>query len=76
MHAVLFSFQLFFDICMFLEPVAVSPDIDDLAMMQQAVQDCGGDHRITKQLLPIAKAFIRSDDRGVSFVAVRDKLEE
>ena len=70
------SFELFFDSLMFLETIAVAFNVDDLAVVQQAVQDSGGDHRIAEQLLPVAEAFVGGDDVGVFLVAVRDELEK
>ena len=61
---------------MLLEPVAVPLDVDDLAVMQQAVQDSGSDHRIAEQLLPVSEALVRCDDGRVFLVAVRDELEK
>lgn len=43
---------------MLIKPVTVSVDVDPLAVMQLAVQDGGGDHRISKQLLPVSGALV------------------
>lgn len=46
-------------ICFILiKPVIVYLDVDDLAVTQQAVQDGGGDHRISKQLPPVSGALV------------------
>jgi hypothetical protein len=54
----------------------VAFDVDHLTMMQEPIQDGGGDHRIAKQLLPISKAFVGGDDCRVLFIAIRDELEK
>jgi len=58
------------------ESVAVALDVDDLAVVQQPVEDGGGDHGIPEELLPVGEAFVGGDDRGASLVAVGDELEE
>jgi hypothetical protein len=73
---VLLSLKLFFDSLMLLEPVAVTLDVDDFAVVQQAVQDGGGDHRIAEQLLPVAEALVGCDDGRVFLVAVGDELKK
>jgi len=40
------------------EPVAVALDVDDFAVVQQPVEDGGGDHGIPEELLPVGEAFI------------------
>ena len=58
------------------EPVAVALDVDDLAVVQQAVEDRGGDHGIPEEFLPVGEAFVGGDDGGAALVAVGDELEE
>lgn len=50
--------QLLFDSLVFLESVAVSLDVDHLAVVQETVEDGGGDHRVTEQFLPVGKALV------------------
>ena len=40
------------------ESVAVALDVDDLAVVQQPVEDSGGDDGIPEELLPVGKAFV------------------
>jgi len=51
-------------------------NVNDLAMMEEPVEDGGGDDGITEELLPIGKAFVRCDDRGAFLVAIGDELEK
>jgi hypothetical protein len=44
-------------------------------VVQQPVEDGGGDHGIPEELLPVGEAFIRGDDGGASLVAMGDELE-
>lgn len=46
------------------QPVAVSLDVDDPAMVEQSVQDRRGDDLVTEQLLPVDEALVRCDDCG------------
>ena len=43
---------------MFFQSVAVSFDVDDLAMMEEPIEDGRGDDGITEEFLPIDKAFV------------------
>ena len=45
-------------------------------MVQQPVEDRGGNDLIAEQLLPVPEALVGGDDGGASFVAVADELEE
>jgi len=58
------------------QPVAVALDVDHLAVMQQPVQDGRCDHRVSEQLLPIAKTLVGGDDRRVFLIPVGDELEK
>ena len=40
-------------------PIAAPFDVDDLAIMEEPVQDSRGDDGISKQFLPVDKAFVR-----------------
>jgi len=61
---------------MLFETIAVAPDVDDPGVMQEPVEDGRSDDGIAKELLPVAEAFVRGDDRRALLVAVRDELEE
>jgi hypothetical protein len=58
------------------ESVAVALDVDNLAVVQQPVEDSGGDYGIPEELLPIGEALVGGDDGGTALVAVGDELEE
>ena len=60
--------------CMAFEPIAVSLDVDHLAVVEQPVEDGRCDHGIAEELLPVAEALVGGDDRRVSLVAVGDEL--
>ena len=61
---------------MLFETIAVAPDVDDPGVMQEPVEDGRGNDGVTEELLPVAEAFVRGDDRRALLVAVRDELEE
>ena len=61
---------------MFSEPVAVAGDLNDDGVMQQPVQECGGNHVIAEQLAPLAKTPVGGEDDGAALVAGVDQLEE
>lgn len=58
------------------EPVAVAADGQDVAVVQEAVEDSGGDHRIGEHRAPFGNAAVGSDQHGAGFVAPADELEE
>jgi hypothetical protein len=48
------------------QPVTVPFDVDDPAVVEQAVEDRRSNNLVTEQLLPVDKALIRRDDgRGL-----------
>ena len=49
---------------MFSEPVTVAGDLDDDGVMQQPVQECGGNHVIAEQLALLAKTPVGGEDDG------------
>ena len=57
-------------------PVAVSPDVDDVAAMEQAVQERGGHHLVPEDPAPLLEALVRGQDRGSTLIAPVDELEE
>jgi len=58
------------------ESIAVTLDVDHPRMMEKPVEDGRGDDRVAEELLPIAEALIRGQDRRAFLVPVRDELEE
>ena len=59
-----------------LEPVAVAPDVDGDRVVQQAVEDGGGDDGVAEDLAPGAQALIAGQDDRAPLVAARDELKE
>ena len=45
-------------------------------MVQEPVEDRGGDHRIGEHCAPFGNAAVRRNQHGASFVAAADQLEE
>ena len=61
---------------LFAQAVAVAADGDDVAVVQQPVEDRGGDHRIAEDGAPLADRPVRGDQHGTPLVAARHQLEE
>jgi hypothetical protein len=59
-----------------LGPIAGALNVDDLGVIDQAVEDGKGDDRVAEQLLPVDEALFRCQDGGALLVAARDKPEE
>ena len=47
-----------------------------IGVMQQAVQDGGGDDAVAEDLAPAAEALVAGEDHGPALVAPADELEE
>ena len=45
-------------------PVAVSPDVDDVAAVEQPVQERGGHHLVVQDFAPALEALIRGEHGG------------
>src|SRR5579859_2664292 len=58
------------------QPVALPTNVDRGGMMQQPVQNGGGNDRISKDRAPITIAFVRSQDDAAAFVACAYQLEK
>ena len=58
------------------EPIGVAADIDGDGVMQQAVEDGGGDDSIAEHFAPGAEALVGGEDHRAFFVASTDQLEE
>ena len=58
------------------EPIALAPDVDHVAVMQQPVEDGRGDDGVPEQFAPLAEALVRSEDYGAPLVAGGDQGEE
>ena len=51
------------------EPVALPSDVEDVAVVEQPVQDGRGDDGVAQQLTPLAEALVRGQDDASAFVA-------
>ena len=60
----------------FLEAVRFALDINDGAVMQDAIQDSGGNGDVSKNLVPLGEGFIGSEDGGGLLIAPGNQLEE
>jgi len=58
------------------EAVAGAFDLNDDGMVEQTIEECRGDHRVTENFTPFGKAAIAGQDHGALFVAGIDELEE
>ena len=59
------------------QPVAAALDVEDVAVMEQPVEDGGGQHLVAgQQLGPVLDALVGGDEDGASSVAVADEPEE
>src|SRR5512135_349818 len=61
---------------MLAEAIAGAFDLDDDGVVQQAVQQRGGDDRVAEDLAPFGKAAVGGQDHGAALVAGIDQLEE
>lgn len=61
---------------MLAHAVAGTFDLDHDGMVQQPVEQCGGDDGIAEDLTPFGEAAIGGEDHGALFVAGVDELEE
>src|SRR5213593_5241066 len=58
------------------QPVALAPDVDRDRVVEEAVEDRGGDHRVPEHVAPRAETLIARQDDGAALVAAGDELEE
>jgi len=58
------------------QAVARSLDLDDDSMVEETVEQRGGDDRITEDFTPFGKATVGGEDHGAALVAGIDELEE
>lgn len=54
------------------QPIAGAFDLDDDRMVEQAVEECCYDDRITKDLAPFGEAAVGGQDHRTLFVVVID----
>ena len=58
------------------EAIAGALDPDDDGVVEQAIEQRGGDHGIAEDLAPFGKASVGGEDHGAAFVAGVDQLKE
>ena len=51
-------------------------DVDDMAVMQQAIDECSGHDLVAQDLAPLFEAFIGGQHSGCALIAPVDELEE
>ena len=61
---------------MLAEAIAGALDLDHDGMVQQAVEQCGGDDGIAEHLAPFGKAAVGGEDHAAALVAGVDQLKE
>ena len=59
-----------------LEPVRLTFDVDHSAVMQDTVQDGGGNGDVSKNLVPLGEGLIGSEDGGGLLIPPGNQLEE
>ena len=57
-------------------PVAVAPDVDDVAVMDDAVDESSGHDFVAENSSPLFEPLVGGEDRGGALVATVDELEE
>ena len=61
---------------MLAEPVAGALNLDNDSVVEEAIEQCGGDHGIAEDLTPFREATIGGQDHGAAFVTGVDELKE
>lgn len=61
---------------MFLEPVAVAFEADDLGVVDDPVDHGRSDGQVSEDVAPAGEREVRRQDHGGVFVAAGDELEE
>lgn len=61
---------------MVAHPVAVAADVDDMAVVHEAVDERSGHDFIAQYIAPFLEAFVGGEDRGGMLVATVDELED
>ena len=60
----------------FLETVGFAPDVDDGSVMQDTIEDGGGNGDVGKDLVPLGEGLIGSEDGGGLLIPPGNQLEE
>ena len=64
------------EIGMLAEPITRSFDLDDDGVVEEAIEQRGGDNGIAEDLSPFGEAAVGGEDHGAALVAGIDQLEE
>lgn len=62
--------------CAVLEPVAAAGDLDDVGVVQEAVEDGGGGGDVADEFAPLFDGSVGGHECGPVLVAAHDDLEE
>ena len=57
-------------------PVAAAADVDDMAVMQQAIDERSSHDLVAQDLAPLLETFIGGQHSGCALIAPVDELEE
>ena len=60
----------------FFQAVGLTFDVDDSAVMQNAIQDSGGDGNVGKDLIPLGEGLVGSKDGRCFLIPSGNELEE
>ena len=61
---------------MLSKAIAGALDLDDLSVMQQAIEQGCGDNLVAEDVAPFAEAAVGGEDHGAALVTCVDELEE
>jgi hypothetical protein len=61
---------------MLAQAITRSLDLNDDGVMEEAIEECGGDNWVAEDLTPFGKAAVGGEDHGGALVARIDELEE
>ena len=59
-----------------LQSVAAAGHVNNLAVVDEAVEDSGGNGGVTKEVGPLVRAFVRSNNEGGSLAHSGDEAKE
>ena len=62
--------------CVFAESIAGALDLDDPGVVEQTIEQGGGDDLVAEDVALFAEAAVGGEDHGAAFVAGVDELEE
>ena len=69
--------RLFFGFLLIFHSVAGSFDDEGVGMMEEAIQDCGGNGAVViENRGPMFEGFVGGQGDGAAFIALADDLEE